>query len=670
MHAETDQPPANQFPHIFRPLTIGSVTVANRLFVSAHNTQFVEDDPTGNHRWSVLGDRARAYYEDRAKGGFGLQVIGQTQVHPQAGTDRPSSYGAAATASYRAIAAACHRHGSVVFVQLNHNGRERGSSGPDSWAPLWSASSIPAGHGEMTKAMDADDIRALVAGFAAAARLCRDAGVDGVEVHAAHPHMLGEWLTPAFNHRVDEYGGSVGKRVRIVTEIVAAVRQACGADFVVGVRINGAWTMPGGQTLDEGVEIATTLAATGQIDFLDVSGVPTIGSIGTPFAGIVPWAEAVKRAVPGLPVFGVGRVVRPEQAEEILARGGVDMIGMTRASIADPELPAKARAGRAADVRVCIGAGQGCLMRNRDRRPLTCQQNPAVGREAEWGIGTLVPAARARRVVVVGGGPAGLEAAVVAATRGHQVTLFEQRTTLGGQVRLITRNARRAEFAQVVDVRAAQLARLGVDVRLGVEATVAAVAGERPDEVIVATGSRPRRDGWYAPTPHLVAVPGFDRPHVVTTWAALDGACDRAAHVAVIDAHGYHHTADVVEYLAAIGVRTTAIGAGALFAPGVDDHDRPDLSRALRAGPVELVTHAVVEAIDADAVVLRDVLRDRPRVVSDVDAVVLSIGQDPVDALFHALDGTVPSRRRIGDCVTPRGIEHALFEGHGAGREV
>jgi 2,4-dienoyl-CoA reductase-like NADH-dependent reductase (Old Yellow Enzyme family)/thioredoxin reductase len=661
------------FERLFTPLIIGSMVVPNRLFVSGHNTQFVKYDPDGYHAWGVLSERAVHYNADRARGGFGLIMVGQTQVHPQSGVDRPASHAAQAVPVYEQLARACHEHGARVVVQLNQNGREKMYSGPDSWEPVWGpsghASASAASRGEMSKAMDLDDIASLRDGFVRSALNVRRSGCDGVEVHAAHPHLLGEWLTPAVNRRTDQYGGSLENRLRLVLEIVAAVRAACGRDFVVGARINGAWTMPGGQTVEEGVAIASALEATGDVDFINVSGWPGIGTIGSELGHMLPWAAAIKAAVRTVPVFGIGRIVDPAQAEAALAAGHVDMVGMTRASIADPELPRKAREGRTGDIRRCIGAGQGCLVRIIAGDPMTCSQNPAVGLERDWGIGTLRAAAQTVAVTVVGGGPAGLEAAMVAAERGHMVTLMERDDTLGGQVRLIARNARRAEFMHVVGWRRRQLERLGVTVLLGHEATVDELA-ESGDVVVVATGSTPRLRGWYPPLPHLDAIPVDAEVRLHSVWDVLSGDLDGCGHVLVVDGTGYHQSADAVEYLLARGQRVSAVTHAPLFAAGIDMNDRPELVAASQGAPVTYRCSTLVERVTERAATLHDLQTGTRRELTGYDAVVVSIGNDVVDGLYQALSTRRAGVHRIGDCVAPRGVEHAIHEGHALGRSL
>ena len=352
----------------------------------------------------------------------------------------------------------------------------------------------------------------------------------------------------------------------------------------------------------------------------------------------------MKDAVPDLPVMGIGRVVEPAQAAAIIAAGDADLVGMTRASIADPFLPAKARAGHVEEIRRCVGAGQGCLMRNTDRHPLTCTQNPTVGREAEWTYETIAPAATPRAVLVVGGGPAGLEAAVVAAMRGHAVTLAEASDALGGQIRCITRVARRREFAHVVEWRAAQLHRLGAHVRLGELVTAGGirrfVAANPGSAVVLATGSTPAPTGWYAARPDLGTIPGSDAPHVFSCRQALEGAVDDCEHVVVVDGRGYYQSSDVVEYLAPRIRRVSAVCSTGAFAEGIERNDRPSFVAAARAGGVEFHAWCVVDAIEAGAVRLTDTLSGTARVLRGRRRASSSRSADTVnDALFRELDG-------------------------------
>jgi 2,4-dienoyl-CoA reductase-like NADH-dependent reductase (Old Yellow Enzyme family)/thioredoxin reductase len=662
------------FPHLFTPIEIGGVTVPNRLLVTAHSTQFQTTDPSGFNRWSVFSDRAVRYHAERAKGGFGLIVAGQTQVHPASGIQRPGAYPDAAREVFRRLADAVHAHGSKVFLQLNQNGREKGSSGPDSWEPVRGASSVPlpwqTRRGEQPKQMDEEDIAELIEAFADTAVRAREAGLDGVEVHMAHNHLLADWFMPLSNKRTDRYGGSAENRLRLTLEVVDAVRAAVGRDYVVGVRMNAVWDVPGGVPLEDGVEVGRRLAATGLVDFLNVSGSPIFGTIGSPHGSLLSACAAVKAVAGGVPVFGVERIVDPREAERALAEGQVDMVAMTRASIADPELPAKAREGRLDEIRVCIGASQGCLARNLEPAPMTCSQNPAVGYEEQWGIGTLTPAATPRTVLVAGGGPAGLEAAVTAAARGHRVVLCERAATLGGQVDLIRRSPRRDDFRLVVEWRERELARLGVEVRLETEATPALVAELAPDAVVVATGSRPRLTGPDPAQPHLDAIPGADGPNVFSPADVLTGRLDDARHVVVVDGTGYHQSADPAEYLAVRGARVSAVSAAPVFAGGVVYNDLPAMTAVLRDGDVDFHLSCLVRRIDARTMRLHHTLTGRDYELADVDAVVLALGAEVEDALYRELRGNGLELHRIGDCVAPRGVEHAIHEGHAVGRAL
>ena len=668
-----------QFQHLFTPVHLGPVTIKNRLYMSAHTT-FYQTDPTGYSRWAAVGDRAMHYYADRAKGGYGLIVVGQLQAHPQGGAYRPGAWTRQARTRLARIADAIHEHGTKVFVQLNQHGRLKGGSGSDDWWPMWTPSALlPVSHGlphriagEMSKAMDIDEIKALVVGFGKAAANAQRAGIDGAEVHIGHTHLFSEWLMPAFNHRTDEYGGSLENRLRIIVEVLEAIRKQCGRDFALGVRMNLEWPMPGGITHEDAIEIGQRLDATGLLDFISCTMFPGEMAMPTnrlPPGFAMPKAAALKKAV-GIPVIALGRIVDPRDAERILADGLVDMVGMTKAGIADPELPNKALEGRVDDIRPCIGGQQGCFARIMVDKPLSCTQNPAVGLERYWGIGTLKSASKRKRVLVVGGGPAGMEAAIVAAQRGHEVVLCEKGSKLGGQVNLIGRVPPRDEFLGVVTWRERQIKQLAIEVRLGTEVTPALVETIGPDAVVVATGSQPRVNGWYPDLPHLRSIPGGDLPHVFTYRDVLLGLLDDKAHVVIVDGIGYHQSSDALDYLAARGCKVEAVAAVGAFAVDMLPVDRTLWLKGLQGLDVQFHAATMVHRILETAIEMERLSTEERVVLEDIDAVVLSLGNDVDDALYRTLKGQVRELHRIGDCYTPRRIEQAVHEGHKVGREL
>jgi 2,4-dienoyl-CoA reductase-like NADH-dependent reductase (Old Yellow Enzyme family) len=665
------------YARLFQPLEIGSTTVANRFMTTAISHDLWHFDPEGYHRWNMLGARAMHFYAERAKGGFGLITAGQAMVHPSCGTNRPAAFLSEVVDEYRAITDAVHEHGSRVFMQLNHNGRGR-ISGTDDWDPVLTARSAPSFYpgagGELTKEIDTWEIDEIVEGWALSALNMQRAGFDGVEIHAAHSYLLSEFLTPAYNHRSDEYGGSLENRMRFLLRVLAAVRKAVGSEFTVGVRLNSEWKIPNGFTLDDSIGVARRLD--GQVDFINVSAWGyeiALASLGTPQGSLIPQASKIKAALRHTPVFVAHRIVDPDMANSIITDGHADMVAMGRQSIADPEFPNKLREGRGAEIVRCIGASQGCIGRHYQHMPITCTQNPTVGREAELGIGTLQLAARVKRVLVAGGGPAGMEAAIVAARRGHEVTLCERSDSLGGQVNLIRRLPRRAEFGYVVDDREGEIRRLPIDLRLSTEVDAKLVEALRPDAVVIATGSMPRVDRpdghpghWSASSHEGLGIPGAALAHVYTPWDVLEGRLDDAHHVVLLDGNGYYQSSDPLEHLLGRGARVSALSLLGIFAADMLYNDRPSFVASLRDKPVTFHPFTTITEIHRDKVDALDTQTGRAFTMSDVDAVVLSVGSIPRNALYYELRARVEDLHRIGDCVTPRRVEHAHFEGRRA----
>jgi mycofactocin system FadH/OYE family oxidoreductase 2 len=646
-----------RYRYLFSPLRIGSLAVRNRIIFAAHLTNYAEDGhPTEQHA---------AYYEARARGGAGLIITEEHSVHP---TDWPyekliHGFDESVIPGYRRITEAVHRHGTPILAQINHNGGQ--ASGMYSRLPVWAASPVADPmFREVAKEVDHREIAEIVAGYARTAEHCTRGGFDGIELQCSHSSIVRGFLSPATNLRGDGYGGDLPGRARILLEIIAAVRGAIGPGRALGVRLCGDELIEGGTTIDEAVEMARMVEATGQVDYINTSiGVATStlymieASMHIPpgYAMFIP--SAIRKAVE-LPVVGVGRFKDPLQAERALAEGHCDLIGVVRGQIADADFAAKARSGHADDIRLCLSCNQECVGRMGLNRWLGCIENPRTGREA---IPPPPPSRVRRRVMVVGAGPAGLQAAIAAAGRGHEVTVCERAEVAGGQVRLASTVPSRAEFGDLVRNQLAECARLGVAISYGADIDVAAVRAAAPGVVIVATGAVSERPYW-AP-----AEAGW----VVDIREVLDGSAAPRGRVVVVDEIGFHHATSVAELLADRGAQVEVVTPGMVV--GQDLGITLDMEnwcvRAAAKGIVQ-TTDCLVTGVAPGSVRLMHHPTGHSREVA-ADWVVCAVPAAPAERLYldlKALDGLAVYR--VGDCVAPRRAHAAVIEGQRAGEAV
>ncbi|MCF5231851.1 MULTISPECIES: oxidoreductase [unclassified Pseudomonas] len=639
------------FPHLFEPLVLRGKRLKNRIMSSGHDTSM----PTDNR----VNAQLIAYHRARAEGGVGLIVLQVAGVHDSA---RYTSHVLMATDDacidgYRELADICHAQGTVVLSQIFHPGREIMESADGLLAVAYSASGVPNERFRvMPRALDQAMIDEIVSGYAAAAKRLHQAGIDGVEVVASHGYLPAQFLNPRVNRRTDDYNGVLEQRLRFLREIIAAVRAATDPQFIIGLRISADERDSEGLTESESLEAVQHLQT--QLDYVHIVA-GTSASTGGAVHIVPPMAIAAAyltdaaatfKASLSIPLFVTGRINQPQEAELILARGQADVCGMTRALICDPLMPAKTLDGRAEDVRACIACNQACIGHFHKGLPISCIQHPETGRELHYG--NLQPTLKRRRIMVVGGGPAGMKAAAVAAQRGHDVTLFEASGQLGGQVLLAQLLPRRSEFGGASTNLQREMTLAGVRVLRNTRVDRALVEQQRPDHVIIATGAEPY---W----------PAFERGgelQVVDAWQVLRDQVTLGRSVVVVDWRCDWIGPGIAERLVRAGHQVQLAVNGTHCGENLPLYVRDQLAGELHRLGIPIIPYARLYGCDDSTVYLQHSASGEPMLMENVDSLVLCQGHQPVDTLGTALAGLVPFER-IGDCLAPRTAEEAIYEG-------
>ncbi len=651
----------SQFARLFSPLRLRGQEIRNRILSTGHQTYLAEN--------CLPSASLVAYHEARARGGAGLIVMEAARFHETGFSDSPEIVVTSddCIPGYRRLAEAVHRHGCKIFGQLSHSGRcsKRMTSGLRGVA--YAPSSIPDNRFHtMPREMPIDLIEEIIESCADAAARFAEAGLDGIELLASHGLLFSQFLNPLTNRRTDRYGGSRENRMRALLEALQGVRRKVGEDMILGIRISVEEIEADGLNEAEATAVCRELKQQKAIDYISA----TIGSMSglggsihvvppmeIAHAYVAPKAGRLRAAV-GLPVFVAGRINQPQVAEEVLAAGQADMCGMTRAMISDPDMANKAMAGRPDDIRACIGCNQACIGHYHAGYAISCIQNPTSGRELT--LGQLPRAARARRVLVAGGGPAGMKAAATAAERGHDVILCESGSRLGGQALLAQMLPERAEFGGLVTNLAHELERAGVAVRLRARVDSETVAAIAPDVVIIATGARP----------YLPEIDGQEEAHLVDAWSVLRAEANPGSRVVIADWRCDWIGMGLAEKLVRDGRHVRLAVNGTHAGQNVQMYLRDHWAAKLHRLGVEVIPYARLFGAGRDTAYFMHIVSGEPIICNGVDTIVLALGHAPETRLEADLASLNLPVHLIGDCLSPRSAEEAIYEGTLAGRAV
>jgi len=647
------------FPTLFSPFEIRGQRFKNRVFLPAHGTGYAN---------SQSADRRLAYYRARVTAGISLLITEAMHVVALGSQSYPQFSVATDDCMpvLQELARLCSANDCRFFGQLYHEGRARAHSSDGSLDVAFAPSAVPDERFHiMPRAMPLPMIEDMVNRFAAGAARLLSSEADGVELLVGGGYLFSQFLSPRSNIRTDRYGGSLNGRIRFLRETLMAMREATSDSFIIGIRLAAEEYDADGLRLEDTLEVCRALEAGGLVDYVNVTAWGTSGLFGTSktipsmFMDVgptLPYAQAFKEALK-IPVLTAGRINQPQQAENALVAGQSDMIGMVRAFIADPQFARKAEQGRPGDIRACIACNQACIGHRHSGHGISCIQFPETGRELEYAIRT--PARPRKRIAVVGGGPGGMKAAVVAAERGHDVTLYEKASRLGGQVLLAQALPDRLEFGGLVTNLQREVHNACVSVQRNVAVTEEMLLSDPPDAVVIATGAVP-----YHP-------PGqFEDAHVVTAWEVLENRANVGNSVVVADWRCDWVGLGIAEKLALEGCSVRLYVNGDTAGQMLHSFLRHQWVGRLHKLGVDIVPYMRLFGADADTVYMQHVMSEEAVLCREVDTLVLAYGHESVIDLYAELDGKVEALYAIGDCLSPRTAEEAVLEGLKVGAVV